>query len=837
MARQFHTFPALPRQAIAAAATSPDPGKLGAQVWSTVEGCPLSWNGASWQMEGAAASGGGFYVPERLALLEGDALPDPGAEGVGAWSTTLNELMLRTGGKWRTADATYTVPSVVVPDYSGVWGIADDGRGFYQTLEGGGENGSVTSPGYLIFVLYFLDMPTLNYGLIESDPTFRIHQQNNSNPYAQFFNAAGGSSGTISHDPPAALGAYYLECLTCAGTAVRHFGWGKLLTSGTLTTATDAAAKFRVGIKRAFYNAYSYGVAAPGIIKLGVSTFVGNPTTQQVIDALMSARVSGEVPLSMSGATLAHSYDFKPLAAANNGVAPPVVADAVSGLSLHQLNKKGLVHLRRARPCPNNTTIYGLTNTGTTYYALATAYEHASTGFSIGVHGWVSNSGTVLGHYASGTESYRITGAQYYRTSPSADSTYNSGIAPSSAFLFTWGPGEPLRIWVDGALMLESTSYTYVATSASGYILRLLNNYAGTAPIGGSQFAAGGALFGLAMMDLPLTAVEAADWFVRIRNTGKIQALRPDLSTSLYRQFYIDITQDVAANGGPSAGAPATLVDRFAGTRNFARNGTATDIQVVPYTHRTWSYESTPVQYGLSGANATNYAVAASTTISRGNATAFWFALYGQWESTMNDGLSRVLFSAAGSTNSAASGGFYIEYGSNALRMQAANTSNAWVASPNLSPGQQLYQPLLLVFYYQAGALGAFAGGSMSAGSAMSYKISDATAQPRIGCAPWATTGQVLGNFRYFGVAYGESALTMTDFLGLARRLRSSERMAAIPGKTSWYIDFTTDYLAAGAMPTTLVDRQAGAANFNVVNAGGLSAVPYYAHDQGYSYY
>lgn len=59
-------------RAIAAGATTPNPGYLGAEVWSTTTNTMMRWNGASWQASAAVTVG--TTAPSNPAV--GDAWID-----------------------------------------------------------------------------------------------------------------------------------------------------------------------------------------------------------------------------------------------------------------------------------------------------------------------------------------------------------------------------------------------------------------------------------------------------------------------------------------------------------------------------------------------------------------------------------------------------------------------------------------------------------------------------------------------------------------------------------------------------------------------------------------
>lgn len=58
MTKKLLGFQAPPALAIAAAATTPNPGLVGVQAWSTTLGALVTWNGTSWN-----AAGGGGSAP------------------------------------------------------------------------------------------------------------------------------------------------------------------------------------------------------------------------------------------------------------------------------------------------------------------------------------------------------------------------------------------------------------------------------------------------------------------------------------------------------------------------------------------------------------------------------------------------------------------------------------------------------------------------------------------------------------------------------------------------------------------------------------------------------
>lgn len=67
MTRRDLSFRAPPSAEIAADATAPNPGVVGATVWSTSAAVTLTWDGSAWRAP-AAGGGGGSYTPSMEVI-------------------------------------------------------------------------------------------------------------------------------------------------------------------------------------------------------------------------------------------------------------------------------------------------------------------------------------------------------------------------------------------------------------------------------------------------------------------------------------------------------------------------------------------------------------------------------------------------------------------------------------------------------------------------------------------------------------------------------------------------------------------------------------------------
>ena len=86
MGKAAYTYEALPAVPIAVGANAPDPGVMGATVWSTVANCMLCWDGAGWRSAGLLASGV-LPAPLGVAAFEGVSPAGAAADHVHAHGT------------------------------------------------------------------------------------------------------------------------------------------------------------------------------------------------------------------------------------------------------------------------------------------------------------------------------------------------------------------------------------------------------------------------------------------------------------------------------------------------------------------------------------------------------------------------------------------------------------------------------------------------------------------------------------------------------------------------------------------------------------------------------
>lgn len=99
------TFRAPLQLAVAAGATTPNPGQAGVIVWSTATGSHLIWNGTSWAALGGGASGPAYVpVSGTVSVNCGSAPVDQATLTVSAPTVTANSVVLLALSPAGTAD-------------------------------------------------------------------------------------------------------------------------------------------------------------------------------------------------------------------------------------------------------------------------------------------------------------------------------------------------------------------------------------------------------------------------------------------------------------------------------------------------------------------------------------------------------------------------------------------------------------------------------------------------------------------------------------------------------------------------------------------------------------
>lgn len=338
----------------------------------------------------------------------------------------------------------------------------------------------------------------------------------------------------------------------------------------------------------------------------------------------------GTPSVTSLGATITHRWSLRDtLAAANVAIvdgaaAPAAIPDSVTLASVDAMTKAGSPVVRVMDPSVDGRRTYGALGFSATSYLRASAagIRGAATGFTLVVEMNYVNAATASAYVVTSYDdgSPASSGAALY-VDPGFLRFYAFG-GPGSLTLramtvsdygrkmlvaVTWD-GATWRAYVDGAQV----------TSAAGGFTRNTTTamYLGRGAAGDPLFTSAVIPYRVAGCDVALTAAEVADLTSAWSQSGTFT-----LPAGKPNPHFYDLTQDITANGGPSAGMPATVQDRV-GTDHLTRVGTG--LQVSQRTERLWSYEATPILYGGRAFSSTSYLRTATAQGLGGDAGSFW---------------------------------------------------------------------------------------------------------------------------------------------------------------------------------------------------------------------
>ncbi len=546
-------------------------------------------------------------------------------------------------------------------------------------------------------------------------------------------------------------------------------------------------------------------------------SYAGAPTQAQR-DALADAiRTFGDIPSKavvealMPGCTVRHRWSLRSqLAIANvpvadGAAAPATIVDSVTGAAADVMNKTGSPIVRVLDPGAYPRTQYGMLGWSDTNYLQAPiGIRGAASGLTLLIDmrlDAVVNGAVILSNY---TTTPGVQGFTVY-TNTSAINIYRAGwgdLAVGTAAAADVGQRKLLAITWDGTTWQPYQNGVAGTSAANGMIVSSAAMRIGTYPAGGAS-AGNTTVYQVAGCDVALSAGEVASAYSNWLATGLLRLPSGKTNPHLY-----DLTQDVNANGGPSAGAPATVVDRY-GSENLTRTGTG--LVVSPRTERLFSYETSPILYGADSLSAANFFESASG-LGEGSAQSFWAAvLYLTLGTSTNK--TRALFGSSTtttgfdirsiSTNVGACFGFYDN--TNVLRTAPMATyTGADYAKLMLYVGVYDQPALKLRSYWKRAEVGTgttITGYAPSAGGL------------RIGRNFNASDNSADGNY-VFGVSAGLGLPSLAQVQALFDTVQATERIAGIPGMTNLRVDVAADIAAAsGAIPSALADRQ-GALTF-----------------------
>lgn len=679
----------------------------------------------------------------------------------------------------------------------------------YATTAGGGEAGDVA--GFGVVILGVVErLPTGAQAIANRQTTgegYGIEAENTSNTvFVQMRNGVGGVIGsrlttglTLTASD---VGKVIAVVASHTGGLVGCAAWdGSIARSTAIVGYTPATALATImGANGAFVT----------IAPFAMLSYRGTPTDAQIRAVLSAARARGDVPTKaaaeavMPGTTITHRWSLRDVLAAtgvpvvSGQVAPATIPDSVTAASIDAMARTGSPTVTVIDPGIDGRKSYGALGfsttsrletaggirggaVGGTWVAVLAELVSAANSESFAASitnpaGWdlIKYNGTLLA-------GRRDAGGFYVSTNPYTFTTGDVGRPILVGFHHT---GTQLRTMLDGVLLGSDAAASAMQPSATPMQVGVENNtsYAATTAkiygvVGGDGFYP--------------TPGEWAQLYADVKRTGRIQAI-PGKTTHLY-----DLTQDIIANGGPSAGIPATVQDRV-GTDHLTRVG---GLEVVTNGSAT----------GLRGfVAATNIL---STPAGFAGASAFWASALAAPQTLTG---IRILF---GKSNHGTAGWSFGFNGSYIVTYIADGGVNTAGPQFNMGAGSgYLNTPTHIAMVLSAGTLTLYVNG-VAAGTPLAVAAySPGTTSMVIG----ANNGGALHpatNVDIFGACGGHFAPTAGEIATAAAASLSTGVITAVPAKTSHRYDLKADIAdAGGAVPARSIERTSGVDPMIVVN-------------------
>ena len=341
--------------------------------------------------------------------------------------------------------------------------------------------------------------------------------------------------------------------------------------------------------------------------------------------------------------------------------------------------------------------------------------------------------------------------------------------------------GTTLRVAINGVerATLPITGYTVQTSNAYVAI--------GGFPVNHNQLE-NAAVFDVATSNTPLTPGEVSQLYADFLRTGRIVPL----SKHVHRW---DITQDIIANGGPSAGIPAQVLDRI-GTDHLTRVG---GLQ-VDTGNSVRDFSGTNYFRSIAGAGLLGSASGfwGEVLVKRGELSAAQvvFGCYNTvgWYVSLNNGDAAVLMRAT-----SGSGGGFINSGASALT-------------------DALHH---IAFFYDGSNSHLFIDGVEKSVSA-SFVLDPAVAPAATTIGVSSYNGSIPATkVSIYGASGGHFIPSPSEIAAAASAALSTGKVAGIPGKTLklWSIpDDVTD--AGGKVPALLRERVSGVDHMVLIGSG-----------------
>jgi hypothetical protein len=677
----------------------------------------------------------------------------------------------------------------------GVAGISAANR--METAGTGGESGSATGFGLLTF--YRLDA-------IAAASQYLVSRQNSlagsvGQGYQQYVTSAGvvvtllGAGGASWVQPPTRtlvasdVGRVHASLVYCDGAKGRMW-----------TDRMQAADGTSMGTYQPFAGPMHLGthmgaLPATGITFLGVLAFQGTPTNAQLEALYDQARILGDVPRTMDGATVTHRWSAR-----------------------DQL--RGVVN-------PAGRVTYGARGfSAANYLSTANGSAGSGSGLVVGVHvRFESIPGSTNGRIISKGNTFNngwsvqcVSGAlrlNAFGSAGAADEKNSPNLTVSSTdvgqsyFALFQHDGTALRSYRRVETGTGTTITGLAVPSAAMYIGR--DN-------GGATDASAVSVFGIATKNGTLSAAQVTAWFDACEAAGKLVAfagaehlyeLSADATVAdrigtdpLTRTGTLELAKYVET----APPAPLSLADTItaASADALARVGSPTVKVIDP------SVEGRKT-YGVAGFSAANYLATLANKGIKGSSTTGGFVA----------SLVRINSVAVSSTGiiterrdaSPIRGMILAWSGTPSIDWNVYDTNSAVYTRTYTPVAGDVGQMLLIV-----GNLTAAPGVSqlfvrrtqVGADLAVpSYTVPSSASRTMIGLRDGGTLP--LTACDWFGTTTGDVGLTLAEITQLFDDVERTGRIQPVPGKSTWTEDPTADIEAAGGpsagVPAVVLDR------------------------------
>lgn len=508
--------------------------------------------------------------------------------------------------------------------------------------------------------------------------------------------------------------------------------------------------------------------------------------------------------------------------------APAALADTITAASADSLARVGTPTVKVIDPSVDGRKTYGVQGFDTP--AAANYLESATNpiGATAGVPYWYAFYGTtyalttgalrcLAGRRNTAVQSGWSLGIVNATNTPYIEQHNGTAIVSAIGASLTAGDisqphvwtcvwtGSALRIYQDGVLQAETACAGLLPASGPFRVGRM-NDSSFPAVSTGFFGDAGGT------GTLP-TASQIYEHAQATLKAGRIQKIEG------FTSVLHDLTADIEANGGPSAGVPATVLDRV-GTDHLTRVGTG--LTVAQRVDRLYSWETSPILFGPTSFTLADYIEGLINALP-GDALGFTVSVFGVPLTQAVVSSNRYLWGQRGAGNQ---GWNFAVTGTNSAVVFGAGGNTTAVNSPSSTIAAGDVGKLGLWTGVYDGSARIYAKRAQSgSGSALTGGYApDTSVKPTVGKRS-SGAGIAADGWAIYGVCYALGAATLAQVQAQHDAVMATERIQLPPGMPGTLVDFTADVLANGnALPASFADRGVGGGALSRVGALGLSS-------------